>query len=126
MAVVSEPDNTPLPGTVFSPRQVRMLKIAVIAMGILLVGGFAFVMAAIVYQASHLGQGKAKKAAPPAPVAVPGPETTLAIPPDATVTSLALDGDRLALHLNSSAGAEIAVIDITTGQVISRIRLKAQ
>jgi|SRR5665648_270502 len=123
---VNEPDNTPLPGSVFSPRQVRVLKIAVIAMGILLVGGFAFVMAAIVYQASHLGQGKAGKAAPPAAPAVSGVETTLAIPPDATVTSLALDGDRLALHLNSSAGPEIAVIDITTGKVISRIRLKAQ
>ena len=41
MAVASEPDNTPLPGTVFTPRQVRLLKIAVIVMGILLVGGFA-------------------------------------------------------------------------------------
>jgi hypothetical protein len=129
MAAISEPDNTPLPGSVFSPRQVRLLKIAVIVMGILLVGGFAFVMAAIVYQASHLGQGKAgkpTKAAPPAPAAVPGAETTLAIPPGGAVTSLALDGDRLAIHLNSSAGPEIAVIDITTGQVISRIRLKAQ
>ncbi len=36
----SEPDNTPLPGTVFTPRQVRVLKIAVIVMGLLLVGGF--------------------------------------------------------------------------------------
>ncbi|ODR96187.1 hypothetical protein AUC69_15655 [Methyloceanibacter superfactus] len=129
MAATSEPDNTPLPGTVFTPRQVRVLKIAVIVMGVLLVGGFAFVMAAIVYQASHLGQGKSgtpEKAVPVAPVAVPGPETSFAIPPDATVTSMALDGDRLALHFNSSAGPEIAVIDITTGKVISRIRLKSQ
>ncbi|MBK5199760.1 MAG: hypothetical protein JJE37_16010, partial [Methyloceanibacter sp.] len=56
MAVAGEPDNTPLPGTVFSPRQVRVLKVAVIAMGLLLVGGFAFVLAAIVYQASRGGQ----------------------------------------------------------------------
>ena len=56
MAVASEPDNTPLPGTVFTPRQVRVLKFAVIVMGILLVGGFAFVLAAIVYQASRGGQ----------------------------------------------------------------------
>ena len=119
---VNEPDNTPLPGSVFSPRQVRVLKIAVIAMGILLVGGFAFVLAAIVYQASHLGQGKATA---PAPAAVSGSETEFVMPPDATVTSLAFDGDRLALHLNSSA-PEIVVIDITTGKVLSRIRLKAQ
>jgi hypothetical protein len=99
---------------------VRVLKIAVIVMGILLVGGFAFVMAAIVYQASHLGEKK------PAAPALPVPETTLAIPEDATVSALALDGGRLAIHLNSRTGPEIAVIDLTTGKVLSRIRLKTE
>ncbi len=66
MAVASEPDNTPLPGTVFTPRQVRVLKIAVIVMGILLVGGFAFVLAAIVYQASQGGQRSGAGARAPA------------------------------------------------------------
>ena len=119
MAVASEPDNTPLPGTVFTPRQVRVLKIAVIVMGILLVGGFAFVLAAIVYQASKGGQSAAGVGAPPADI-----EAELPIPKDATVTALSLDGDRLALHLNSAAGSEIAVVDLKTGQVVARIRLK--
>jgi hypothetical protein len=123
MAVTSEPDNTPLPGTVFTPRQVRLLKIAVIVMGILLAGGFAFVLAAIVYQASKLGEGRSEAQAPAAGT---GLAPTLVLPEDATVTSMALDGDRLALHLNSSAEPEIAIIDVTTGKVISRIRLKAQ
>jgi hypothetical protein len=122
MAVMSEPDNTPLPGTVFTPRQVRVLKIAVIAMGLLLVGGFAFVLAAIVYQASRGGQDNAGAGG-----AMPGAlETELAIPRDASVTSLSLDGDRVALHLNSAAGPEIAVVDLRTGQVVARIRLKPQ
>ena len=62
MSVVSEPESsstvpgTALTGTVFTARQVRILKIAVIVMGVLLVGGFAFVLAAIVYQASHPAQ----------------------------------------------------------------------
>jgi hypothetical protein len=119
MAVASEPDNTPLPGTVFTPRHVRVLKIVVIAMGILLVGGFALVMATIVYQASKGGQS----GAPPMPG---GPQTELLIPKDATVTSLSLDGDRLALHLKSAAGAEIAVIDIKTGKLLARIKLAPQ
>ncbi len=123
MAAASDPDNTPLPGTVFTPRQVRGLKIAVIVMGVLLVGGFAFVMAAIVYQASKLG-GKTADEPGPAAAPVSAPEATLIIPPDATVTSLALDGDRLALHLQSSAGAEIAVIDVVSGKVLSRIKLE--
>ncbi len=121
MAVTSEPDNTPLPGTVFTPRQVRVLKVAVIVMGILLVGGFAFVLAAIVYQASRGGQDGASAGA-----GTTGVETDLPIPKDATVTSLSLDGERLALHLNSPAGPEIAVIDLKTGKVIARIRLKPQ
>jgi hypothetical protein len=123
MAVVDEPDNTPLPGTVFTPRQVRVLRVAVIVMGLLLVGGFAFVLAAIVYQASQ-GQGGAVGAG--AGMSLNGVESELPIPKDATVTSLALDGDRLALHLNSAAGPEVVVVDLKTGKVVARIRLKPQ
>jgi len=122
MAVTSEPDNTPLPGTVFTPRQVRALKIAVIVMGILLVGGFAFVMAAVVYQASKLGD---KKVPAPSAATVTAPAVALSLPQGATVTSMALDGDRLALHLQTGAGPEIAVIDVTTGKVLSRIKISA-
>jgi hypothetical protein len=122
MAVAGEPDNTPLPGTVFTPRQVKVLKIAVIVMGLLLVGGFAFVLAAIVYQASQRGQ-----ATPSAEGGEGAPtRSELQIPRDATVTSLALDGDRLALHLNSPQGAEIAVIDVRSGKVVARIKLKPE
>ena len=126
MAVANEPDNTPLPGTVFTPRQVRLLKIAVIVMGILLVGGFALVLATIVYQASTLGEKPAGAPAAPAATASEGERTkqgALSIPADAKVLSMSLDGDRLALHLQSSAGSEIAVIDVTSGKVLSRIRL---
>jgi len=123
MAVTSEPDNTPLPGTVFTPRQVRGLKIAVIVMGILLVGGFAFVMAAIVYQASRLGDKKVQ--ASPGQTSLPAEVSGLALPPGATIAAMALDGDRLALHLHTSTGQEIAVIDVTTGTVLSRIKIDA-
>lgn len=123
MAVTSEPDNTPLPGTVFTPRQVRALKIAVIVMGILLVGGFGLVMATIVYQASKLGD---KKVSAPAAAPETAPAAALSLPQGATVSSMALDGDRLALHLQTSTGPEIAVIDVVTGKVLSRIKLEAE
>jgi hypothetical protein len=126
MAVASEPDNTPLPGTVFTPRQVRVLKIAVIVMGLLLVGGFAFVLAAIVYQASHGGQGTPSAGVQTAPGAGTPALSQLPIPKEATVTSLALDGDRLALHLNSPQGSEIAVIDLRSGKVVARVKLKPE
>jgi hypothetical protein len=119
MTVLNEPDNTPLPGTVFTPRQVRLLKIAVIVMGILLMGGFAFVLAAIVYQASRGGQDGAAAGAEPI-------AAELHVPKDATVSTLSLDGGRLALHLQSSAGAEIVVIDLATGKTLARVRLKPE
>jgi hypothetical protein len=97
-----------------------MLKIAVIVMGIFLVGGFGLVMATIVYQASKLGETSAGASAPTAVA-----QGALGVPKDATVMSMALDGSRLALHLRSSAGSEIAVIDVRSGRVLSRIRLNA-
>jgi hypothetical protein len=121
MAVLNEPDNRPLPGTVFTPRQVRALKIAVIVMGILLVGGFAFVLAAIVYQASKGGQDRAVP-----PTGLERVEAELPIPKDATIDAMSLDGDRLALHLNSAAGPEIVVLDLKTGKTLARIKLQPQ
>ena len=58
--------------------------------------------------------------------AVPLVESELVIPPGTTITSLSLDGDRLALHLESAAGSEIAVVDVRTGKVVSRLKVKAQ
>ena len=131
MSVVSEPESsstvpgTVLTGTVFTPRQVRILKIAVIVMGVLLVGGFAFVLAAIVYQASHPAQDAGGTAAP----SVPGQgalSIDLSVPAGAAVTAMSLDGNRLAVHLNGAAGPEIAVIDLASGKVVAHVRLKPQ
>ena len=126
MAVASGPDNTPLPGTVFTPRQVRVLKIAVIVMGVLLVAGFAFVLAAIVYQASRLGEKATPAVGTVSPPMAEALASELAIPIGAEVTTLALDGDRLAVHLKSQAGAEIAVIDVRSGKVLARVKLKPE
>ena len=123
MARVKAQDDK-LPGTVFSARQVRILKIAVIVMGILLVGGFAFVLAAIVYQASHLKQDVA---APLASVnSGEGPVIELPVGWGAGVTSMSLDGNRLALHLSGGEGPEIVVIDLAGGKIVARVKLKPQ
>jgi hypothetical protein len=123
MSVASEPETSALPGTVFSPRQVRILKIAVIVMGVLLVGGFAFVLAAIVYQASHPAQDATLTGAQ----AVPGEgalSIDLPVPAGAAVTAMSLDGNRLAVHLAAPSGPEIAVIDLATGEIVAHVRLK--
>lgn len=123
MSVASEPETSALPGTVFSPRQVRILKIAVIVMGVLLVGGFAFVLAAIVYQASHPAQDATLTGAQ----AVPGEgalSIDLPVPAGVAVTAMSLDGNRLAVHLAAPSGPEIAVIDLATGEIVAHVRLK--
>jgi hypothetical protein len=112
---VGEDNNTPLPGTVFTSRQVRILKVVVIAMGVLLAGGLAFVLAVIAYQASQMRQ-----AAAPEQGTSP---LELSLAQNGTITSMTLDGDRLALHLTSRAGSEIVVIDLASGKVVARVRL---
>jgi hypothetical protein len=98
------------------------LKTAVILMGILLVGGFAFVLAAIVYQASRPAQDRTAASAG----LRPGEgrlKLELPVPRDAAVSALALDGDRMAVTLGGET-PEIVVIDLGSGAVVARVRLK--
>jgi hypothetical protein len=125
MSAAGETNSSLVPGTVFTPRQVRILKAAVIAMGILLVGGFVFVLAAIVYQASRPIQVAAGRSAPDS-LSQSGLNIDLPVPRDASVSGLALDGSRLAVQLNGSAGAEIAIIDLASGKIVAHVRLKPQ
>lgn len=119
MTATSQDQTEKIPGTVFSPRQVKLLKFAVIAMGIALVGGFALVMGTIVYQASSLG----KSTPTPAPVAK---DASFALGSGETISHIALDGDRLAVHVTGPTGQEIRVIDMATGSVIARIGVKPE
>lgn len=120
-----EPDGT-LPGTVFTPRQVRLLKVAVVVMGIALVGGFALVLGTIVYQASNLGKSAAVTApAPPAdtrPVSLP----PLQLKPGERVAGLALDGGRLAVHIEGPEGSAVLLVDMETGRLIARLPVEAE
>ena len=118
----TETPSDVLPGTVFTPRQVKILKVAVIVMGILLVGGFAFVMSAIVYQASHLSES----AAHPGSAAGKAGQTDLVVPDGMSISQMALGDNRLAVHLTGPAGAEIRIVDLGSGKVVNRIRVKSE
>ena len=86
VAAVGDTGNAPLPGSVFTLRQVRLLKLDV--------GRVAGI--------------------------------DLPVAKDASVAAMSLDGDRLALHLTSSEGLEIVVIDLGSSKVVARVRLKPQ
>lgn len=124
--VKTESQSDIVPGTVFTARQVRILKIVVIAMGVLLIGGFVLVIAVIVYQASGVGESatpvqSALRPADPAP-----PQAGLIVPQGMSISHMALDGDRLAVHLTGPKGSEIRIIDLGTGAVVRRIPLKSE
>jgi hypothetical protein len=124
MANSSEADNTPLPGSVFTPKQVRLLKFVVIGLGVVLVGGFLAVVLGIAYEASHPSKVARVQAAAVPVAADTGPSFDVAVPEGAQVVSTSLDGERLALTLKTQSGPEIVVIDLRRRKVVSRIMLK--
>ena len=114
-ASTSETAIPPMPDTPF----VRGLKFTVVAMGIMIVLGILTVIGRIVYLASN-SQKQAVVANSSARLA---PAVKLALPAGAQVRQLSLSGDRLAVHYESTAGAGIAVVSLTTGAVLSRIEV---
>ena len=129
MTTAVDPENTPIgdtriEGTVFTPRHVRLLKIAVVVMGIMILAGLAAVIAGMIFQASKLGKKTPKQVpAATAPV-LSGALSALTIPEGGEVASVALDGDRLAVHLKTPGGSEIAIVDIATGKVLTRVKIE--
>ena len=93
----------------------RNLKILVVAMGLLIVLGVLTVIGRIIYMASrgNVQSGSAQLAVNP----------RLALPAGATIRSVSINGDRLAVHFDTSAGSGIAVLDLATGKTLSRIEL---
>lgn len=111
---IGDDDDQVLPGPLAG--NVRMLKAAVTIMGVMLVVGTIILVAAIVWKASRLSEGSATGAGG-------FPALDIAVPPGASVRSVAIDGDRMAVTLESAPN-EIVIVDIGRGEVVGRIRLK--
>lgn len=93
-------------------RQVRVLKIIVIVLGIMLLAGFAVVIGRIAYLATQPGRGIGS---------VPAREVSVALPPGAVIRSTAVSGDRMTVQFEAAQQTGFVIINLTTGQVISRI-----
>jgi hypothetical protein len=106
------------------PALVRGLKMAVIGMGILILVGLGAVIWRIVELASS-PKGATPTPPTPGPSSTPPPssELPLQLPNGAAIKTMTLDGDRLAVHFEAPTGAGIAVLDLATGLVRSRIRI---
>ena len=99
------------------------VKWAVIIMGIMLIVGMIVVFSTIIYRTVKLSEGKTiskvTKIAPYPPLDLP-------VSDQAKISSVALDGNRLALHVIENGKTSIIIVDIKRGQVISRVTLKPQ
>jgi hypothetical protein len=104
---------------VLGDRHIRMLRFAVIAMGVVLVVGFFAVIARIVYL---VNRGSDTTSAPA--VSQPFKDTArLAVPPGATVRTMSLSSSRLAVHYEGPSGSGIVILDLATGAPASRVEI---
>lgn len=94
-------------------RQVRILKAVVISLGLLLLIGFGVVIARIAYLATQPGRGIGSATAVQ--------DVNLALPPGAAIRHTAVSGDRMTLHYESPQQSGVVIINLTTGQIVSRI-----
>lgn len=119
-------ENDKIEGTVFSPRQVRILKYVVIILGILLVVGFGLVIGTIVYQASQLSDDASNEtiSREQSPVAPEKQAQAVVQASGMTILSTSLDGPNLAITFRDSEGLGIVVVQTETGNVLSKSRIK--
>jgi hypothetical protein len=97
----------------YTPSQLRLLKIAVIGMGVILLVGFTTVIGRIIYLVNSAPPPPAAAAASVAsPLVVPA---GLALPKGAVIKHLALSGNRLAVHYEGPAGSGIRIVDLVPG-----------
>ena len=105
------PDSGPL-----GPTGVHILKIAVVVMGLMILAGFAAIIWRIIYLANT-----SPRQAPAAAIARTAPNAQLALPGGAIVRQISLSGDRLAVHFEGPSGAGVALLDVASGRMISRV-----
>ena len=115
------------------PPNIRMLRLAVIGMGLILVLGVAAVIGRITYLTMRqrvpvvTTSGSGAGASEPAlgSSGAISAELRLALPPGAKVRSQSLAGNRLAVHYEGAGGEGIIILDLETGRPVSQVRIEA-
>lgn len=101
----------------------RALRLLVIVLGVLLVGGTLALVGAIIVRSQH---GSESRSGPPAISSMAAAyDTALDLPAGAVVQSLQTAGERLLIHLVLSDGRQqIVVLDLASGARRGTIELR--
>lgn len=133
---IADPDGMEHP-PFMSPEATRKLTVAVVVMGIILVLGFAALIAGLIYRSADLAQGSRKHTVPnvlstsPATGsagtrssqfyrnAVPGiPHTDIPVPPGARITHVAVEGPRATLTVSHAGGTSLLIVNTQSGEIL--------
>ena len=107
-----------LAGVQLNDPQLRALRFAVIGMGILIVLGLITLIGRIIYIVARPGTQISAQSPTIAS------EVRASLPGGAVVRSIALQGDRLAIHYDEPGGSTgVAIVDLAGGRVSSRVVL---
>ena len=114
------------------PPNIKALRIAVIAMGVILIAGVATVIGRVIYLAMRTPTVSAMQPLP-GPVtagagAVAGAlagDVNLALPAGAKVRSQSLDGSRLSVHYEGGGAEGIIILDLETGKPLGHVHIQA-
>lgn len=90
---------------------IQVLKFAVVAMGALIVVGVIVMAVTIASRLSAMGETEPALSE----------NIALSLPAGSAIVETALDGDRLALRLDTPDGPVVQIIDLATGQVLSSV-----
>jgi hypothetical protein len=97
---------------------VRALRILVVVMGIMLVGGFVALIVSIAYMARHRQTAASADATPYTAPAID-------LPAGARIETMALGADRLVLNITTPDGnRELLVLDLASGRRLGTIPLR--
>lgn len=88
---------------------ITQLKALTIGMGVLIVLGVAGLAAVVAQRAAGAGALR--------------PAVAVAVPEGARIVETALDGNRLALRLETPDGPLVTVVDLKTGEAVSTVEL---
>ena len=97
------------------------MKVVVIGLGVLIFVALGLIAWRLVVLAS---EGEAGRSLPQTRTPLQ-PAIQLAIPTGARVEALSLDGRRLAVSYSAGTAQAIAVVDLTNGRVLSRVKITA-